>query len=75
MAITSGALGDIYSQSDSERNERAVADAMLKAASDIGIRGRVFITAPVSKGACVVSARPQFSKGSVTQFNSLGSIA
>ncbi len=75
LALTSGACGDIYSQQESERHERAVADSMLKAAKEMGVKGRVFITAPVSRGAHVVAARPMFSRADVTQFTCLGSVA
>lgn len=63
MAFTSGASGDIFTQRSKERVDRRVADAMLEAAK--GTAGEVFITAPATEGAVVVSAEPAFSTGLV----------
>lgn len=65
MAITSGASGDIFTQRAKERVDLKVAEAMLAAAASYGTKGEVFITAPATSGAVVVSAVPQFSKGLV----------
>lgn len=65
MALTSGASGDIFTQRNKERVDRAVAEAMLAAAQLHNVRGEVFITAPAEKGAYVVSAEPAFSQGLV----------
>ena len=65
MALTSGASGDIFTQRTKERVDRTVAEAMLAAAQLHGVRGEVFITAPVEHGAYVVSAEPAFSQGLV----------
>lgn len=62
LAITSGAAGDSFTQSSSERCERAVADAMQQAAEKCGEPGRMFITTPSSRGAHVVAADPPYSK-------------
>ncbi|KAJ1412253.1 ribosomal protein S5 domain 2-type protein [Ochromonadaceae sp. CCMP2298] len=65
MALTSGASGDIFTQRTKERVDRKVAEAMLEAAAKFGVKGNVFITAPVMHGAYVVSAEPSFSHGLV----------
>lgn len=65
MALTSGASGDIFTQRAKERVDRSVAAAMLAAARENGVKGEVFITAPVEHGAYVVSAEPAFSQGLV----------
>lgn len=65
MALTSGASGDIFTQRAKERVDRTVAEAMLGAAREHGVKGEVFITAPVEHGAYVVSAEPPFSQGLV----------
>jgi len=62
MALTSGASGDIFTQRYKERVDRAVAEAMLAAAKLHNVPGEVFITAPVEKGAHVVSAEPAFTR-------------
>lgn len=62
LAITSGAAGDSFTQSSSERCERAVADAMQKAADACGETGRMFITTPSNRGAHVIAADPPYSK-------------
>ena len=63
MALTSGASGDIFTQRTKERVDRRVAEAMLSAAEQVGVRGKVYISAPVEHGAYVVSAEPAFSQG------------
>ena len=65
MALTSGASGDIFTQRAKERVDMKVAEAMLEAAAAVGVVGQVYITAPVTHGAYVVSADPHFSKGLV----------
>ncbi len=61
MAITSGASGDIFAQRLSERTDWAVAQAMVRTAEAVGVKGQVYITAPAEFGATVVSAEPAFS--------------
>lgn len=61
MAITSGAAGDIFTQRAKERVDRRVARAMLDVAKSCGVKGEVYISAPVEQGAIVVSAEPSFS--------------
>ena len=45
-------------QSESERNDVAIAEAMRAAAEGLGITGRVYITSPTDRGAYVVKADP-----------------
>lgn len=61
MAITSGASGDIFTQRAMERVDRKVAEAMIQAAEKCGVKGSVYVTAPVITGAYVVHAEPPFS--------------
>ena len=61
MAMTSGASGDIFAQRLSERVDWAVAQAMVRTAEAVGVKGKVYITAPAEFGAQVVSAEPAFS--------------
>lgn len=61
MAMTSGASGDIFAQRLSERVDWAVAQAMVRTAEAVGVKGQVYITAPAEFGAQVVSAEPAFS--------------
>ena len=65
LAITSGSAGDIFTQQREERNEKAVADAMMAAATATNTDGKVFITAPSERGAHIVRADPPFSEGLV----------
>jgi len=66
LAITTGAAGDIFAQREKERVDRKVADAMIAAAADVGVRGQVFITEPSLTGAYVASVEPPFSGGLVS---------
>eukprot|EP00922_Rhytidocystis_sp_ex-Travisia-forbesii_P059479 GHVS01088205.1.p1 GENE.GHVS01088205.1~~GHVS01088205.1.p1 ORF type:complete len:410 (+),score=30.39 GHVS01088205.1:111-1340(+) len=68
IAFTSGAKGDVYSQSQAERGECFVAEAMHKTAQKLGVSGRVFITHPSERGAHLVAADPQFSDSTVQRF-------
>lgn len=61
LAITSGAAGDPFTQAQSERHEKQVADAMQKAAVEGGFKGKMFITRPCATGAHIVKADPPFS--------------
>lgn len=42
-----------------------VAEAMLAAAAEVGVKGETFITTPTEGGAYVVSAEPKFSEGAI----------
>lgn len=67
LAICSGAIGDIFTQKSSERQELAVAEAMRKAASELPPEhaiwgtGKFYIVSPSTRGAHVVTAEPMFS--------------
>mmetsp|Transcript_26293 Transcript_26293/g.36641 ORF Transcript_26293/g.36641 Transcript_26293/m.36641 type:complete len:378 (-) Transcript_26293:132-1265(-) len=75
LALTSSAAGDVFTQLKEERNERAVADAMAKAAEEIGTPGRIFITEPTQRGAHVVQATPSFSdRGRMQVFRETGEV-
>lgn len=71
MAITSGASGDIFTQRAKERVDLKVAQAMLRAAEEVGTKGQVFISGPVEGGAVVVSAEPAFSQPLVRYRNNV----
>ena len=58
IAITSGQVGDVFTQNQTERKDRDIAAAMQKAAAASGVTGRVFITTPSAKGAQVVDVQP-----------------
>ena len=62
LALTSGAAGDIFTQREKERVDDTVAAAMIAAAEKNGVRGEVFITAPIAGGAYVSDAKPRFSQ-------------
>jgi homoserine kinase len=64
-AITSGASGDIFTQRAAERVDKDVASAMVQAAAQCGVQGKVYITQPIETGAVVVSATPEFSQGCI----------
>lgn len=73
MAICSGQSGDIFTQKSTERQERAVAEAMRKAAEalppehrDTWGKGTFYIVSPSHSGAYVKSAEPEFSDGLAT---------
>jgi len=75
LALTSSAAGDVFTQTREERNERAVADAMAKAAEEIGAPGRIFITEPTQRGAHVLAADPPFSdRGRIHLFRETGEV-
>lgn len=61
MALTSGASGDIFTQREKERTDRAVALAMRKVAGEHGITGKCVITRISNEGAKVVKVDPPFS--------------
>mmetsp|Transcript_27597 Transcript_27597/g.67130 ORF Transcript_27597/g.67130 Transcript_27597/m.67130 type:complete len:432 (+) Transcript_27597:192-1487(+) len=66
MALTSGASGDIFAQREKERTDIHVARAMMKAAKDHGIEGKLLVTNVVTEGARVVKVMPPFSTGGIT---------
>uniref|UniRef100_A0A0G4FVA6 Homoserine kinase n=1 Tax=Chromera velia CCMP2878 TaxID=1169474 RepID=A0A0G4FVA6_9ALVE len=68
VAITSGAKGDLFSQLNGERFDNVVAEAMLRAAEGVGVKGRIFITVPSTKGAHVVQAAPPFSGNQIKHY-------
>lgn len=55
IAFTSGRSGDVTAQKESERQELAVAEALLNAADKAGVPGHVLVTKPVEHGGYVVS--------------------
>eukprot|EP00639_Heterosigma_akashiwo_P023887 CAMPEP_0206416400 /NCGR_PEP_ID=MMETSP0294-20121207/36692_1 /ASSEMBLY_ACC=CAM_ASM_000327 /TAXON_ID=39354 /ORGANISM="Heterosigma akashiwo, Strain CCMP2393" /LENGTH=405 /DNA_ID=CAMNT_0053878983 /DNA_START=16 /DNA_END=1231 /DNA_ORIENTATION=- len=61
LAVTSGASGDIFTQRELERVDKAVGEAMARAAADVGVRGQVYVSRFVEQGATVVAAEPSFS--------------
>mmetsp|Transcript_16017 Transcript_16017/g.37793 ORF Transcript_16017/g.37793 Transcript_16017/m.37793 type:complete len:440 (+) Transcript_16017:172-1491(+) len=66
MAITGGASGDIFAQRTKERSDLAVAKAMMRAASEHGIKGKLVVTKVSNEGAKVVKVHPPFSTGEIT---------
>jgi len=56
IAFTSGRMGDILAQNSAERQEKTVAQAMLKRADEMtpSCSGRVFVTKPCEVGAHIV---------------------
>ncbi|GMH57379.1 hypothetical protein TrLO_g12681 [Triparma laevis f. longispina] len=64
MALTSGACGDIFTQREKERNDVAVAKAMMESAKKSGIKGRCVVTTISNEGASVVRVEPSFSSTS-----------
>ena len=58
ISITSGKVGDVFTQSQTERKDREIASAMQAAAAATGVTGRVFITSPSAQGAQVVDVQP-----------------
>ncbi|KAL7558236.1 hypothetical protein ACA910_016115 [Epithemia clementina (nom. ined.)] len=66
MAITGGASGDIFAQRTKERSDLAVAKAMMRAAADFGMRGKLVVTSVSNEGARVVKVEPPFSSGDIT---------
>eukprot|EP00906_Rhabdomonas_costata_P036260 RCo050906 len=74
MAFSSGLKGDIYTQRRCERVDAKIAQAMQRAARDIGVEGQVYLTSPTQKGCHVVQAEPPFSAGpSVVSFTGASS--
>lgn len=62
MAITTGGLGDFFTQKDDKyRTDHLVAAAMRETADKLGVEGQVYITHPAHTGAVVVSADPPYS--------------
>jgi len=55
MALSSGRKGDIHCQNPIERKDRAIADAMFRAAQSVDREGKVVITHPTMQGAYIVS--------------------
>lgn len=66
MAITGGASGDIFAQRTKERSDLVVAKAMMRAAADYGIRGKLVVTSVSNEGARVVKVEPPFSTEDIT---------
>jgi homoserine kinase len=64
-ALTSGASGDIFSQREKERTDKAVANAMLEAAEAAGIKGKAVVTRIINTGARVVKVEPPFSNENI----------
>lgn len=62
MAITTGGLGDFFTQKDDKfRKDHLVAAAMRECADALGVEGQVYITHPAHTGAVVISADPPYS--------------
>jgi len=76
MCICSGQSGDIFTQNQHERQERAVAEAMKGAADQLPkehanwTKGEFYIVNVADRGAHVVAAEPEFSD-SLATFGSL----
>jgi homoserine kinase len=66
MAITSGASGDIFAQREKERSDRAVAMAMIRAAEENGVKGKLVIYQISNEGARVTKVDPPFSTDGIT---------
>jgi homoserine kinase len=65
MAVTSGASGDIFAQREKERSDRVVARAMIQAAEECGVRGKLVVTTVANEGARVINVDPPFSTGDI----------
>ena len=65
MAVTSGASGDIFAQREKERSDRAVARAMIRAAEENGVKGKLVVTTVAAEGARVINVDPPFSSGDI----------
>ena len=61
MALTRGASGDIFAQREKERLDLAVARAMIQAAEEFGICGKMVVTSVSNEGAWVVKVSLPFS--------------
>jgi len=70
LAVTSGASGDIFTQRELERVDKAVGEAMARAAADVGVRGQVYVSRFVEQGATVVAAEPSFS-GALVKYSGI----
>lgn len=66
MALTGGASGDIFAQREKERSDMDVARAMLQAAEQHGITGKLLVTNASADGARVVKVVPPFSTGIIS---------
>jgi len=66
MALTSGAVGDIFTQQEKERTDDHVAKAMIDAANTFGIKGKLLVTTTANEGARVVKVVPPFSSDNIT---------
>jgi homoserine kinase len=71
MAITSGASGDIFAQRENERSELTVARAMIRAAEENGVKGKLVVSAIANEGAQVVKVDPPFSSGEIAYRNNI----
>jgi len=65
MAITSGASGDIFAQREKERCDRVVAQAMMQAATENGLKGKLVVTTVSNEGARVINVDPPFSSAGI----------
>lgn len=65
MAITAGASGDIFAQREKERCDRVVAQAMMQAAVENGLKGKLVVTTVSNEGARVLKVDPPFSTGDI----------
>jgi len=61
-ALTHGTSGSWIAQAATETNEKRIAIAMKKAAKDVGIDGRIYLTEPSYIGAQVVKTIPIIDK-------------
>lgn len=66
MALTSGASGDIFAQREKERSDLDVARAMIRAAEQFGIRGKMLVTSASNEGARVIKVSPPFSTDDIS---------
>ena len=66
MALTSGASGDIFAQREKARSDLAMARAMIQAAEEFGICGKMLVTSVSNEGARVVKVSPPFSTGNIS---------
>jgi homoserine kinase len=71
MAITSGASGDIFAQREKERSDLAVARAMIAAAEQFGVKGKMLISSASNEGARVVKVDPPFSTTDISYRDNL----
>lgn len=71
MAITAGASGDIFAQREKERCDRTVAKAMIRAAEEYGIKGKLVVTNVANEGARVIKVEPPFSTEGITYRDNL----